>query len=288
MPTKSPYPLSGGFAPNTYNFIKKLVFHECSVPFIVYVETFIPCAIEMLLMITVPFWDDLVRDTAYTMASDAHGSKRPRRGHVRNRETERARERVRGKTQQGLRHLLRFTQPLETIGYMFLLYHATERFFFNWTSLLYDFEHCGKPPSEGPLIRTSGPQSETASGTLNILELPDVQVNRAGWPTDQGVVTVPFGHYSVTLEVEFQSQVGNDQWAECVIYCAANLGPTETSSGRITLKSGQKGTVIAHAELFIPLITGGDIRWYTRAQAAPVGIGVDEALVQVVSFQPGR
>lgn len=276
-----------GFAPHSYNFIKKLVFHECSVPFQLYVETFLPCFLNMVYMITFPFLDDIIRNAAEDMAPHSRGSKRPRRGHIRRYNVPTAEERVQGKAQQGLRHVLTLTQPLETIGYAFLLYGATERFFYNWSALLYDFQFCGRPPSTGPLQRHATENLLTSTGTWQPLFLPIIDVNRANWPTSNTNVNLPFGHYSVTVEMTVRNLSIDPIEVECGFIAAFSFSPGNRTSGKVEALPGQIVTVICHEEVYFPGITGGSVTWQRRQTAVPIGITVISGSVSIYNFTPG-
>lgn len=287
-PTKDALPFSNGFAPHAANFVTKFIMHECSVPFIVYVETFLPCFLNMLWMITVPDINDLLRMQAEDMTPQAPGSKKPGRGHIRTYGTPRPIGKVESKSQQGLRHLLTVTEPLEKIGYMILLYHQTERFFYNWATLLNNFEHCGKPDSEGPLQRHQDEVQLTSNGTWQGLGLPFVDQNRANWATGNLNAALPRGHYSCTLEVTFRNHSASTLDFECGFETTFAIAFGNQSSGKISLGPGETGTVICHEEYYYPAITGGSIQWIRRSTAVPIGVTIKSAAVSIFSWQPGR
>jgi len=288
LPTKSSEFFPGGFAPNTGNLVKKLVFHECSVPFQVYVETFVPCFVKMV--ITILLWDigDLIRGSAVSQAEKPL-KRGGRKRHMKSRRVSSRYAPTQGtRSQNGLNHVLTWTEPLEKIGYAMLLYGATEQFSADWTSLLYNFEFCGKPESEGPLQRHNDPKHTVSTGTTQNLELENIDQNRASWPTSQYNVNVPFGHYSVTLTATFSSNSGTPWYAQVGVDCPFSSIVGINWSEAQQLSEPGKVQCQLNLELFIPVITGSEIRWYTRSSPIPVGIDITDATVSVYSFQPGR
>lgn len=285
---KQPQPFAHGFAPNAANFVHKLIFHECSVPLQVYIETFIPAFIDMVLFITIPYFDDIVRSAGEAIAGDPvkRGSRKHR--HTALSLLPEPDDKPTNRAQQGLRTVLRFTQPLETIGYVFLLYAGTERFFYNWNSMLYGFTHCGKPPSEGPLTRHSDPTALPIGPGAEPLFMNIVDQNRANWPTTNQVVTVPRGHYQVTVEATFKSRAISDSNVQILIRAPFSIPFDGYESGYITLEPGGTGSCVMSAHVYFPLLTGGTIQWLYQGDAVPVGIEIPSCSVSVFSFQPGR
>jgi len=286
--TKNALPFSHGFAPNSANFVRNLLFHECSIPFQVYVETFLPSFLEMLFFITVPFFDDILRSTAEELAEEGAKATR-RKSHFRQTyklpEPATKAQRV---ARQGLKTVLRLTQPLETIGYVFLLYAGTEKFFYNWNSALYNFEHCGKPPSEGPLQRHSNAQGLPVNPGGEPLFMNIVDQNRANWSTSNQLVAVPRGHYQVTVEATFKSRAISPSQVQIYIIAGLSIPYDSYESGYVTLPAHGEGSCVLSTHVYFPLLTGGTIQWAYQGDAVPVGIDIESCSVSVYSFQPGR
>jgi hypothetical protein len=286
--TKSAAWFKHGFAPNTANFVRNLIFHECSIPLQLYVETFIPAFIDMLIFENLPFWDDIVRASGEALVG--RGASPGRKGHrhtglVQLPEPEGKAERL---AAQGLKTLLRLTQPLENIGYVMLLYAGTERFTYNWNSMLYGFKHCGRPPSEGPLQRHSDVQGLPIAAGDNPLYMQIVDQNRANWPTSNQLVTVPRGHYQVTVSATFTSRASNQSKVQIGILAGLSLPYDPYDSDYAVMEPKGPGTCLMTAHVYFPLLTGGTIQWVYRGDAVPVGITIEHCEVSIYSFQPGR
>lgn len=288
VPTKGPGPLDGGFAPNTTNFISKLIFHPCSIPFQVYVETFIPIFIDLVLFITIPTFDDIIRERGEGIARDPIRGGGKRRRHIALNILPEPEGRAQRAAQQGLKTVLRVTGPLETIGYAFLLYAGVERFYYQWHSALYGFEHCGKPPSEGPYQAHSDLQGLPINPAGLPLFMNVVDQNRASWPASNQILDVPRGHYQVTLEATFTNRAINTANIGLEIRQIGAIPYDITDSGPIPFEAKQTGSIVISAHLFFPLLTGGRLQWTYYGDAVPVGVTIESCSVSVYSFQPGR
>jgi hypothetical protein len=287
-PTKKPSRFNYHFAPHTANFIRKLVFHPCSIPFQVYVETFIPCFIDMLLFESIPELDDIFRAKAELMVAEGRAGSSKRRRHLSSVHLEEAIRPEEKPTQQALKGLLRITQPLEKIGYLFLLYAGTERFFHNWAMLLNNFEHCAKPDSEGPLQMHSLTHDETSPAAPQPLFMFILDQDRAHWGPSTQQVALPFGNYSVTVEATFKSKASNDYNIRVGFFAPFSFGTPTFWSEIITIGPGETGSCLIQADVFFPAITGGSVQWIYEGDAVPVGVTVVSSSISIYSFQPGR
>jgi len=287
-PGKDSLPFAHGFAPATGNMISKLIFHPCSVPFQVYVETFTPCFLKMVL--TIITWDlnDIIRNYGYAIAEppNRRGSKRKR--HIRPIKVSPRLSPAAATASNALNHVLKWSEPLEKIGYMMLLYHATEQFSRDWMSMLYNFEHCGKPESEGPYQAHCDPHNVGATGTPVLLALPFVDQNRANWSRGVANCSLPNGHFSITLEATFHNQAVNPATFSVGFFAALTVGQQPYQSATITLGPGATGSVCFQRDIFVPLLTGTDIIWWTECQPLPIGQRVEAASISIYQFQPGR
>lgn len=286
-PGKDALPFANGFAPATGNMISKLVFHPCSVPFQIYVETFIPCFVKMVL--TIVTWDinDIIRNSAESIVEPPVRGGSKRKGHIRRALVAPT---VSPEAQKGSRVLgavLKWTEPLERVGYLMLLYHATEEFSRDWMSLLYNFEHCGKPPSEGPYQAHCDPHNIGATGTPVLLSLPIVDQNRALWARGVSNCALPLGHFSVTLEATFENRAINEATFSVGFFAALTTGVPPYQSEKITLGPGDTGTVTLQREIWAATLVGTDVIWWTECQPLPIGQRVLAASISIFQFTPG-
>ena len=287
-PAKDALPFAHGFAPNTANMITKLIYHPCSVPFQVYVETALPAFIKMV--ITIVTWDvnDIIRNAGEAIKDppNQRGSKRKR--HIRNAKAIPHLSPRQAVASNALNHVLRWSEPLERIGYLMLLYHATEEFSRDWMGLLYNFEHCGKPPSEGPLQRHADPQNQISSGTPQAIAMQHIDVNRAGWPTDFFTCGLPFGHFSVTLEVVFYNTAINDAEFKIGFTAPFTLQAESYWSPPVIIGPDQTGSLVLQREIFAPTLNGTQITWLSESSPIPIGVRIEQASISVFQYQPGR
>jgi len=286
-PGKDALPFQNGFAPATGNMVSKLVFHPCSVPFQIYVETFIPCFVQMVL--TIVTWDinDIIRNSAESIVEQPLKGGTKHKGHIRRAQVSPTASPEAQKGSRVLGAVLKWTEPLERIGYLMLLYHATEEFSRSWMSLLYNFEHCGKPPSEGPYQAHCDPHNVGATGTPVLLSLPIVDQNRANWARGVANCALPFGHFSITLEATFQNQAINPATVSVGFFAALTTGKQPYQSAAITLGPDEVGTVTLQREISAPLLTGTDVIWWTECQPLPIGQRVLSASISIFQFTPG-
>lgn len=288
MPEKIWERFNGSFAPHTGNLIKNLIFHECSVPFTVYATTFVPCFLKMV--ITVLTWDigDLIRNSSESVAEKPL-KRGQRKRHMRSRRVSSRYAPTQGtRSQNGLNHVLKWTAPLERAGYAMLLYGATEQFSADWTSLLYNFEFCGKPPSEGPLQRHANPNHTVSTGTTQNLTLHVIDQNRANWPTSVWNATIPFGWYQVTMTARFVQNTATAWYAEIGFEIPFSSVVGIKWSGKNHAIQGQGVEITLSEQVFLGAIGGSTIAWYYRSSPIPTGIDIEEASISVYSFQPGR
>lgn len=275
----------GGFAPNTANFMGNLFFHPCSVPLTVYVKTFVPVFVSMVVFILTPDFNDIVRSSGEAAARGGARSGRGKRRHAGGYVLPSPEGKATRRARQGLQTVLRLSQPLETIGYAMLLYFATERLFYQWSSVLYNFEHCGQPPSTGPFQRESLEQDVTSTGTPQPLFLPILLQNRANWGTSFNTVTVPFGRYQITMECKFQSRAINNMEARIGIIAPFSNAALTVWSDEVLLRPGQQGDCIVQFELNVFSAQGTTVTFLRESDPIPVGIKILAASISMYSLE---
>lgn len=283
-PGKSPGTF-GGFAPNAANFMGNLFFHPCSVPLTVYIKTFVPVFVSMVVFILTPDLNDIVRATGEAATRVTPPSSRRKRRHAQGYVLPTPEGKAERRARQGLATVLRYTQPLETIGYAMLLYFATERLFYQWSTLLYDFEHCGQPPATGPFQRESLQQSVTSTGTPQPLFLPILIQNRANWGTSFNTVTLPFGRYNVTMECKFRSRAINNMEARIGLICPFSNAAGTIWSDEVLLRPGQQGDCIVQFELNIFAVLGSTLTFLRESDPIPVGIIIEQASISLYALE---
>lgn len=281
---KSPFKPRRGFAPNTANFISKLVFHPCSIPLTVYVETFIPCFLQMFLEQTIPFWDDLVVEEGRMMTRGRPyaGSKHYKKWKSGIRpEPETRSQRV---AAGALKAVLVIDAPIEAIGWLMLIYGTVEEFYYNWGMLLGEFEHCAYPENQGPFQSTNSPENLVSTGTPQFMFTGTVLQNRGSWAHSNREVTVPFGKYSVTLSCSFTAGAPNQWYAKVGINAAFSIPLGDYWSATVTNTGPGTVTCQMQVDLVFPTVGGGTIQWLYESSAIPVGIRLTEPRVSIFRY----
>ena len=254
------------------NFLKQVLVNDCARPWYVYVETFVPAFIELL--ITVHFFDleDLMRARAQFVAGTPGSG--PKRGmkHTRKQRAKVTATRPQRAFRAGLRTLLVITAPLEALGFAYLLYFASDRFWQNWTSLIMKSEFCLQPINAGPVSRSRG------AGTIGILTscdatpMPVLEQNRPGWGTNAFHVELPEGWYVATWALTVEPVGSGSGTMRLRFFINSSLGPFWMDGETAPFAKAQKVDLMIHARFFIPVGGGGSIAWCLQGPSVPAGI----------------
>jgi hypothetical protein len=263
------------FFPQAANFSKKIVASPCARPWFVYVETFFPAFIKCWITLSILDFNDLVRARGEQIVRDgARASRRSisKAGRVRLIGFEPPHERV---TSKGLKTLLRLTQPLETIGFMVLLYSATEEFFFDWSTLILRQPYCEAPIQDRPFSRSrpSGRVGILPGG--DIVPLPVLDNNGAGYFSSAFQVVVPPGAYDAIFALNLQHDGPGTVEARARINYQGSGASGSIESDTVTLEDGVSAGVIASGSIFFPFPFGGTITWELVGTAVPVGLACE-------------
>lgn len=266
-------------APKTKNFMRWLAWDSCAVPFWVIAVTFVPAFLEAL--ITVRVWDinDLIRENARTLAGEPprgrfRGGKHSRVGRVPGKEPPTKRI-----SKNALTHLLRWTQPLETLGFALLMYAAADQFFFRWQSLIEAVAPCETP--QGSFQRSAENQSWNmlfAGGPAN---MPILEQNTGGWGNNAFVVNVPPGNYFVAFSATLTPTFPATYEAGIQLFTPGIIGETITKSGLQELTTGSDTGFIVIARFFVSGFAGTAIGWQTYGATVPVGVTAKDAHIVV-------
>lgn len=211
-------PVTARFFPKSSNFIKYIKTNPCGDNYLVYFETFLPAFIKAVIIQNIPFADDLVRSLGELKAAESLGHRSPKGGKFRKRTLVPAPTKAQVKSQAGLRFLLQATQPLETLGYLFLLYSTTEQLYMDWQTMLMRSEECGNKANSGFFLSKNADvrQGVLPGGSALILG-PTISkssdVSRTG-PT----IGVPIGTYDIMCEVTLTADIAVNASAELVLF----------------------------------------------------------------------
>lgn len=269
------------FLPGTQNFVTRMMYSNCQVPFYIYVETALPAALKAAMLLSIPQWDDLARDRASALARGP--TKRGGPGH--------SKPRVRSRTPanggmtkryaQGLKALLVLTAPLEIIGFGLLLYGAVDGFFYDWMAYLDDADACQSSDFYQPFIRKSDGGAMLPNPEGGALFLPDVVANPRAWLTTQIGVEVPIGTYRVVVAAKIVGPGGGETEYSigCLVSGAVNGGNLKGTPQKVT--SGSEVSLVESFDLHFPFVTGGNIGWQISGPSVPVGLTIIEADVYI-------
>jgi len=269
-----PYHKKVGFIPNfrgEANFIKLVLSHPCAQPWFLLVETFIPAFLKFAITTTVPMWDDIVIAGARAVANAPTG-----RGlrHVRQRNIDMQEIRDMKSEAKALRWLLILEAPLETIGFWWLVFSATDQFFYDWASLLRERKFCTAATSSGPFQRSTVNSLANFNTTGDSFGLDVLDQNRAGWPNNDFGVDVPDGIYTVILTITVHDAI-TDGFDDCGVRIKVTgaLGSTNYDSDleRIPGPAGAV-TFIATAQIIAHAISN-TILWQSFSPTHALALG---------------
>lgn len=269
-----------GFLRGPTNFVQDMLHSNCQRPFYIYVLTALPCIIEAVITLRLFDMDDLVRKTAQEAA---RGGGTPRRGlrHGVSKTTRQSpgsrRERY---YKNGLKHLLALTQPLEHIGFALLLYGVVDRFYANWMMYLDDADACIRPQFYGPLIRrtTDGDAHPNAGG--NAIQLPELVCDNGNWGSSPLTASVPIGRYRAVFAATITGPGGGAAY-QLEIRAFGVIGTGVFTSAPVECAEGSETDIIIDADLFFPLVSGGEVQWIIKGPPVPVGLRIPKADIYI-------
>lgn len=258
------------FFPNEKNFIKTIIAHPCARPWYVWVETFIPAFLLLLLTVNLFDVEDAIRAHGQSIVQDKQKGKRKR--HTPKIKVTGAGRQVTRFSQKALKTLLVVTQPLENIGFLWLLYSATDQFFFNWQTLLEKSDFCTQPIESGPMQRSRGAGfiSFTVGGATIIMT--NALQNRGAWANNVFSVTLPEGSFiaSVSLTVKAPFSGIDPIWVGLRV--VGFFGVSHFRSDPIFILPGQEASMTVSARFFLPFSGGGSMTWEVGGSTIPAGI----------------
>lgn len=267
--------------PGTRNFIKRQIQSSCAIPWYIWVETFFPAFIKLLIVVTLLDINDAVRArgkkiTAGHKMRSGRGRGGKRRIPIVGIPIELDRWQ-----QKGLRTLLVVTQPLEYIGLAWLLYAGVDNFFYDWQTLLEDSGHCQKPEAAGPLQRTrNGGFISIVEGGVPII-LPTVVQNRASWSGSSLSVALPFGRYTAVLALTVIGPLFGASGIWIQLRSSFFAFDEISRSEEITIGQGQEGDLTVSHDFSYATLAGGSLTWEIGGVSIPIGIDTVKGFMSV-------
>lgn len=267
------------------NFIKFMLTDQCARPWFVYAETFLPAFLELLITATLLDLNDLVRAHGENIAEGGGGKKRKGKRHTPRIKTTGGKTEVERYMQKGLKTLLIVTQPLETIGYAWLLYSAVDEFFYDWQTLIESAPYCTKNDAWGPLARSRGPGFLTINDSGFPIIMTNLDQNRSGWTTNTIGAEVPAGKMSYL----FAATIGTPPGGITNVFLRLKLTDgfiTKTfESDHQDIPDKQSRDFVVSAHSFGFAVGGITVSWDLVGPAVPVGIFCAKA--RVIMFRAG-
>lgn len=269
--------------PKARNFAQEIVVHNCARPWFVYVKTFVPAFVKLFLTLAFLDLEDLLRAHAKRKAYSRITSSGRGFGHAVKPRVSAVPTQTQRFSQKALRTLLIVTDPLEKIGFAWLLYNSTETFFYDWQLLLQRSIYCRDDGLAGPFQRKRVP-----GGNIGILPegaitpLPVLEQNRAEWANTVISVNLPFGFYKFFFTVTVKGPLGG----------ITNVRARARITGFVTLfiesppadiAQGEVVTLLADGDFSFPF--GGTIVWELAGPAVPVGLECDGGHVIVFATE---
>lgn len=267
--------------PGTRNFIKTQIMNPCAKPWWVWVETFVPAFVKLFITVVILDLNDALRARGKKISAGAGMRGGRGRGAKRSIKVIGVPIEIERWQQRGLRTLLVVTQPLEWIGLAWLLYAATDRFFYDWQTLLEDSGYCKTSDALGPLTRRRGP------GFISLVEggvpviLPVLEQNRASWGSSSTGAGLPFGHFTAVFALTVVGPLFgvSGLWIQLR---SSFFGIDEISRSE-TLRLGQDavGDLTVSHNFSYSTFAGGALTWEIGGATVPIGINTVKGFMSV-------
>jgi len=267
--------------PKAANFAQEIVVNGCARPWFIYVKTFVPAFLKLVLTLAILDLEDILRAHAKRKAYSKITPSGRGYGHSVKPRVQAKPTKIQTFSQKGLRTLLIVTEPLEKIGFAWLLYNSTEQFFYDWQLLLERSIYCSDTGLAGPFQRSRPGGSNI--GVLPegaITPLPALEQNRANWSNTVITVDLPPGFYRGFFSVTVNGPLGG----------ITNVRARFRVTGIITLfiesppasiGEFQPASLLAEGEFTLPF--GGTVGWELAGPAVPVGLLCDAGHVIVMA-----
>ena len=269
------------FYPKTQNFIKTMVMNPCARPWWVWVETFLPAFLKLLIVVSILDLNDALRARGKKISAGAGMASGRGRGAKRSIKVQGIKIETERWQQRGLRTLLVVTQPLEYIGLAWLLYAATDNFFYDWQTLLENSGYCRHPDALRPLQLSRGPGfiSIVEGGIPVILDI-DLQ-NGPGYSHTLLSVALPFGRFTAVFAMTVKGPLfgASGMWIQLR---SSFLGFDEISRSPLAnATEGEEVSMSVRHEFSYNTIAGGALTWEIGGVSIPIGIEAVKGFMSV-------
>lgn len=256
------------FLPKSRNFLRQLIWHDCARPWYVYAETFLPAFLELAILVNFPFPDDVFRTYAETLGQTQGSGRRGKRHGARRARVTVSETRAQRITRQGLNTVLKVTQPLESLGFAWLLLSAGDNFFGRWQTLLEHSTFCTGPLESGPCSRSGVPAFITPREFGQGFTLDVEEQCRGPWQSTPFGITTAKGMIHVNASLTGKARIAGITDAQLVLQVLRNgVQINEFASDKVTVAGeGDVDLVVSGDYYASTLLDPTTVVWLLRGQ----------------------
>ena len=267
------------------NFIKSLITHPCARPWFVYAETFLPAFLKLLITVVLFDVEDALRAHGESIVRDRHAKKGKR--HTKKMKVQNKGINVARYAQKGLKVLLIVTEPLEKIGFAWLVFSAVDQFFYDWQMLLQKSDYCVDRGQSGPLTLARGPGFiSIVIGFVPVI-LNITEQNRPGFTHTAIGADIPHGAWHCLFALTVKGPIGGVSNVIIRVRTPGALGADTTESEPLALAHDEEGSMVVKHDFFLPLVGGGSLTWEIGGETIPAGIEAVKGHMIVFVNLPG-
>lgn len=258
--------------PHAANFYKYMVFNQCARPFFVYVETFSIAFIKLFLTITFLDLSDFLRMRGKNIADAGLAKRRGRRRKMRKPRYAATQPNVKRYAAGGLRTLLVVSQPLEWVGLAWLIYAASDQFYYDWQSLLENSRFCTQPgvPAIIQRSRTGGSVSILPGGAA--ISMPSLEQDEGALTSTSFGVGGSSGNFFSVVALTVTGPQGGISGVFLRLNIQSGATNLDAASGPVSIAEGEQIDLIVDTNFAIPVGKIFTLTWVLVGPGVPVGL----------------
>lgn len=229
--------------------------NPCDLPWMVYVETALPAALEALIAVVCFDIADVVRFIfrPANLRSGRHGSRGKKGQHGRKPKGLRARLAVKlpefsklqqRKVSQGVRTLWVIDGIGQRLLWWWLVADVTTGFLYNFTSMIYKTEVCQMAAAPGSLLRQITFIQFAAITGWNSVSYPTLRYQNGSASSNNAAFAVGPGNWSVVASLDCTNIHHSAQEIEIRVCIQRSTGIEYFTGGQITLDAGASGGLV--------------------------------------------
>ena len=267
--------------PKANNFANFIFSNDCARPWFVYVKTFLIAFIGLVIVEQIPDLNDLERDYGDKLVGGkGFGKKTGRREGPaqRGRGELTARELKFSKYKAGLGTILRVTQPLETIGFLWMLWSVGDEFFAQWQGLLMRAGPC-MDISKGPEQRDAVPHQTPLTIAGASFALVELTHHHTGIVSSPISASVPAGRYTVVAGASIIAPSNGLNNVFLQLRTTFATGPSIKPMDGVSIPPNTAGRLGGFWQFDI--VVGGSIGWEIAGETVPIGVFLEDAFIAI-------